>query len=169
MVEQDSTLDATSRQIIELLQTDGRLSYRAIADRVGLSEAAARQRVQRLLAAGTMQIVAVTDPLEVGLLRQALVGIQVEGSMEAAAEALAAMDEVDYVVVTAGSFDLLVEIVAADDASLLRVLDERIRTLPGVRATETFVYLKLVKQTYAWGARRAAVEPQHNPKPEEPR
>ena len=145
-------LDATSRHIIELLQADGRMSYRAIADAVGLSEAAARQRVQRLLSAGVMQIVAVTDPMEVGLRRQAMVGISVEGSIGEAAEQLAALDEVAYVVIAAGSFDLLVEVVCADDASLLETLDARIRALPSVRSTETFVYLKLVKQTYAWGA-----------------
>ncbi|MCU1357002.1 MAG: Lrp/AsnC family transcriptional regulator [Acidimicrobiales bacterium] len=149
----DVTLDATSRHIIELLQADGRMSYRAIAEAVGLSEAAARQRVQRLLAAGVMQIVAVTDPLEVGLHRQAMVGITVEGSIGEAADQLAALDEVAYVVIAAGSFDLLVEVVCADDASLLATLDERIRSLPTVRATETFMYLKLVKQTYAWGTR----------------
>lgn len=149
----DLTLDATSRRLIELLQTDGRLSYRALADEVGLSEAAVRQRVQRLLAAGVMQVVAVTDPLEVGLHRQAMVGIKVSGSIEEAAEQLAQLDEVAYVVIAAGSFDLLVEVVCADDAELLETLDQRIRSLPSVRSTETFMYLKLVKQTYAWGTR----------------
>jgi Lrp/AsnC family transcriptional regulator for asnA, asnC and gidA len=148
----EQTLDATSRRIIELLQADGRMSYRALAAEVGLSEAAVRQRVQRLLANGTMQVVAVTDPLEVGLHRQAMVGISVDGSIEEAATALAALDEVAYVVIAAGSFDLLVEVVCADDASLLAVLDTKIRTLPSVRSTETFMYLKLVKQSYAWGA-----------------
>ena len=145
-------LDATSRAIIEILQQDGRRSYRAIAEEVGLSEAAARQRVQRLLQAGVMQIVAVTDPLEVGLGRQALIGVRVDGDTQAVAAELAAMDECDYVVITAGSFDLLIEVVCADDEALLRILTQ-IRTLPAVRETETFMYLKLVKQSYAWGAR----------------
>jgi Lrp/AsnC family transcriptional regulator for asnA, asnC and gidA len=100
-----------------------------------------------------MQIVAVTDPLTVGFRRQAMVGITVEGDLEPVADALAALDEVEYVVITAGSFDLLVEIVCEDDDHLLELVNKRIRALPGVRATESFVYLKLRKQTYTWGTR----------------
>jgi Lrp/AsnC family transcriptional regulator for asnA, asnC and gidA len=100
-----------------------------------------------------MQIVAVTDPLTVGFTRQAMLGIRVEGDIEPVADALAAMDEVDYVVVTAGSFDLLAELVCEDDEHLLELINKRIRSLPGVRSTESFVYLKLRKQTYTWGTR----------------
>jgi Lrp/AsnC family transcriptional regulator for asnA, asnC and gidA len=146
-------LDDVSRGIIEQLQQDGRRSYAAIAKAVGLSEAAVRQRVQRLLDTGAMQIVAVTDPLRVGFHRQAMVGLKVSGDLSAAAARLAAMDEVDYVVVCAGSFDLLVEVVCADDDELLCILNERIRTIPGVLNAETFVYLQLAKQTYTWGTR----------------
>uniref|UniRef100_UPI0030F4AD52 Lrp/AsnC family transcriptional regulator n=1 Tax=Streptomyces sp. GSL17-111 TaxID=3121596 RepID=UPI0030F4AD52 len=147
------TIDAVSLAIIEQLQEDGRRPYAAIGKAVGLSEAAVRQRVQKLQDQGVMQIVAVTDPLTVGLLRQAMVGINVEGDLEPVAEALAELKEVDYVVMTAGSFDLLVEIVCEDDEHLLEMINKRIRTLPGVRSTESFVYLKLRKQTYTWGTR----------------
>jgi Lrp/AsnC family transcriptional regulator for asnA, asnC and gidA len=143
-------LDSVSKAIIEQLQEDGRRPYAAIGKAVGLSEAAVRQRVQKLLDQGVMQIVAVTDPLTVGFSRQAMLGVKVEGDIEPVADALAAMDEVDYVVVTAGSFDLLAELVCEDDAHLL---NKRIRSLPGVRSTESFVYLKLRKQTYTWGTR----------------
>ncbi len=146
-------LDETSKRIIDQLQEDGRRPYAAVGKAVGLSEAAVRQRVQRLLDAGVMQIVAVTDPLQVGFARQAMIGLKVEGDMNRVADALAAMPEIDYVVVTAGSFDLLVEVVCEDDDHLLDLLTERIRTLPGVRSTETFVYLKLRKQLYNWGTR----------------
>jgi Lrp/AsnC family transcriptional regulator for asnA, asnC and gidA len=146
-------LDDVSKTIIELLQTDGRQSYATIGRTVGLSEAAVRQRVQRLLESGVMQIVAVTDPVQVGLGRQAMIGIQIEGEIEPVAAKLAEIAEVDYVVITAGSFDILAEVVAEDDEHLLEILGKRIRGLPGVRATETFVYLKLTKQTYAWGTR----------------
>ncbi|MEV6011156.1 Lrp/AsnC family transcriptional regulator [Streptomyces sp. NPDC051976] len=146
-------IDAVSKAIIEQLQEDGRRPYAAIGKAVGLSEAAVRQRVQKLLDQGVMQIVAVTDPLTVGFRRQAMVGINVEGDIEPVADALAALDEVEYVVVTAGSFDLLVEIVCEDDDHLLEMINKRIRTLPGVRSTESFVYLKLRKQTYTWGTR----------------
>ena len=146
-------LDEVSKTIIELLQHDGRKSYASIAQEVGLSEAAVRQRVQRLLEADVMQIVAVTDPLQVGFQRQAMVGLRVSGDMTAVADALTEMDEVSYVVTTAGSFDVLAEVVCEDDDHLLELLTGRIRPLPGVTASETFVYLKLNKQLYNWGTR----------------
>jgi Lrp/AsnC family transcriptional regulator for asnA, asnC and gidA len=146
-------LDDVSKAIIELLQDDGRQAYATIAKRVGLSEAAVRQRVQRLLDQEVMQIVAVTDPLQVGFRRQAMIGIRVDGDLTPVADALTAMDEVAYVVTTAGSFDILVEVVCEDDDDLLQLLTGSIRTLPGVQSTETFVYLKLNKQHYNWGTR----------------
>ncbi|WP_433545446.1 Lrp/AsnC family transcriptional regulator [Streptomyces sp. CA-294286] len=146
-------IDSVSLAIIEQLQEDGRRPYAAIGKAVGLSEAAVRQRVQKLLDQGVMQIVAVTDPLTVGFRRQAMVGINVEGDLDPVADALTDMAEVEYVVVTAGSFDLLAEIVCEDDDHLLEMINRRIRTLPGVRSTESFVYLKLKKQTYMWGTR----------------
>ena len=146
-------LDATSRRIIEALQADGRASYAAIAKIVGLSEAAVRQRVQRLLDTGVMQIVAVTDPLQVGFSRQAMIGVRVEGELDGPAEAISALPQVAYVVTTAGSFDILCEVVCEDDDELLDVVGRRIRALPGVASTETFVYLKLNKQHYNWGTR----------------
>ena len=112
-----------------------------------------RQRVARLVDAGVMQIVAVTNPLQLGFTRQAMIGIKAEGNLEPVVDALRAMDEVDYVVLTAGSFDILVEVVCEDDDHLLDLLNRQIRTIPGVRATESFVYLKLSKQTYQWGTR----------------
>ncbi|GGW88049.1 Lrp/AsnC family transcriptional regulator [Streptomyces noursei] len=147
------SIDSVSLAIIEQLQEDGRRPYAAIGKAVGLSEAAVRQRVQKLLDQGVMQIVAVTDPLTVGLRRQAMVGINVEGDLDPVADALTTMEEVEYVVMTAGSFDLIIEIVCEDDDHLLEMINKRIRTLPGVRSTESFVYLKLRKQTYTWGTR----------------
>lgn len=148
-----STVDDVGKRLIEELQRDGRRSYAALAKTVGLSEAAVRQRVQRMVDSGVMQVVAVTDPLQVGFRRQAMIGLRVEGDLVKVADQLAEIDEVDYVVVTAGSFDILLELVCEDDDHLLRILSERIRALPGVRDTETFVYLKLAKQTYSWGTR----------------
>ncbi|MGA3155172.1 MAG: Lrp/AsnC family transcriptional regulator [Streptosporangiaceae bacterium] len=145
-------LDDVSKQIIEQLQQDGRRSYAAIGKAVGLSEAAVRQRVQRLIEVGAMQIVAVTDPMTLGFPRQTMIGIRCGGDLERVAEHLAGMDEIDYVVITAGSFDLLIEVVCEDDDQLLEILS-RIRSIPSVSTTETFVYLKLCKQTYSWGTR----------------
>jgi Lrp/AsnC family transcriptional regulator for asnA, asnC and gidA len=146
-------LDQISKRLIELLQVDGRASYAALAKQVGLSEAAVRQRVQRLVESQVMQIVAVTDPKMVGFNRQALVGIRAEGDLEELASALAEIPEVIYVVITAGSFDLLVEVVCEDDDHLLALLNTQIRPLRGVRSSEVFVYLRLEKQTYSWGTR----------------
>ena len=146
-------LDDVSKAIIEQLQEDGRRPYAAIGKAVGLSEAAVRQRVQRLLDGGVLQIVAVTDPLQVGFPRQAMIGIRCEGDVEAVANKVAEMPEVAYVVITAGGFDLLVEVVCEDDDHLLDLVSKRIRAVPSVRTTESFVYLKLVKQLYNWGTR----------------
>lgn len=145
-------LDATAKRIIELLQEDGRISYAAIAKAVGLSEAAARARVQKLLDSEVMQIVAVTDPTQVGFTRQAMIGVRTEGDLMKVGDRLAELEEVDYVVTTAGSFDLLVEVVCEDDPHLLDVI-RQIRELEGVVSSETFVYLKLNKQHYNWGTR----------------
>ncbi len=146
-------LDDVSKAIIEQLQQDGRRSYAAIGKVVGLSEAAVRQRVQRLTESGVMQVVAVTDPMQLGFARQAMVGIRCRGELEVVAEALSELHEVDYVVITAGTYDLLVEVVAESDDHLLELISLKIRTIPNVESTETFMYLKLQKQTYSWGVR----------------
>lgn len=146
-------LDDVSKAIIEQLQQDGRRSYAAIGKVVGLSEAAVRQRVQRLTDSGVIQVVAVTDPLQLGFARQAMIGIRVTGALEPVADQLAELDAIDYVVITAGSYDLLVEAVCENDADLLELISEQIRTIEGVTSTETFMYLQLRKQTYSWGVR----------------
>ena len=146
-------LDDVSKRIIEQLQEDGRRPYATIGKAVGLSEAAVRQRVQRLLDSGVMQIVAVTDALQVGFARQAMIGMRVSGDVTTVADAVADLPEVDYVVITAGSFDLLVEVVCEDDDHLLELISHRLRAMPGVTSTETFVYLKLRKLLYNWGTR----------------
>src|SRR4051812_9314479 len=147
-----ATLDAADKSLIELLQRDGRTPYSKLASAIGLSEAAVRQRVQRLVENNVVQIVAVTDPLRLGFRRQAMIGVRTEGDITAVARSLAEVSAIDYVVYTSGSFDLLAEMVCEDDEHLLTLMNE-IRCLPGVRETETFVYLRLEKQTYAWGTR----------------
>jgi Lrp/AsnC family transcriptional regulator for asnA, asnC and gidA len=146
-------LDDVNKAIVEQLQQDGRRTYGSIAEAVGLSEAAVRQRVQKMRDAGIMQIVAVTDPLQVGFRSQAMVGIRADGDAREVADALAAVDDIDYVVMVAGEYDILVELVCADEDQLLELLNGVIRRIPGVRETEMFMYLKLKKQTYTWGTR----------------
>ena len=144
------TVDAVDEVIIRELQADGRRPYTHLAKTVGLSEAAIRQRVQRLIDQEVMQVVAVTDPVSLGFQRAAMVAITVDGDMRRVARALA---ELVYVVLAAGSIDVLAEVVVADDEALLTLLNDRIRMIPGVRTTETSIYLSIEKQTYQWGTR----------------
>ena len=145
-------LDDTDRTIIELLQADGRMAFTKVAAEVGLTEGAIRQRVQRLTDSGVMQIVAVTDPLSLGMRRVAMVGARVSGDAETTAAALSEMEEVEYLVATAGRYDLMFEVVADDDAHLLTLLS-RLRGRDDILEAEAFVCLKLFKQTFSWGAR----------------
>ena len=133
-------LDDVSRAIIEQLQIDGRKPYAAIGLAVGLSEAAVRQRIAKLIESGVMQVVAITDPLTVGSYRMAMVGIKVEGDLTAVADQLAHYKEVDYVLVTSGGFDVMCEVICNDDEHLLNLL-QRIRAIPQVRSTESFIFL----------------------------
>ena len=150
-VTESVPLDEVNRRIIEHLQRDGRMSYAALAKAVGLSEAAVRQRVQRMLDHEIMRIVAVADPPTLGFARQVMVGLKVTGDLRAAADRLAAIAQVHRVVICAGGYDLLAELVCTDDEQLLTVLNEHIREIPGVTVAETFVYLQRTKQTYTWG------------------
>lgn len=153
LIPSPSALDQIDRKIIGLLQHDGRRAYGAIAEEVGLSETAVRRRVQRLRDSGVIQIVAITDPLQLGYGREALVGIRVHGDVRTVADKIAAIEEANYVVMTAGSFDIIAEVIAVDDAALVHLLNDSIRSIPGVTEVETFLYLKLSKQTYAWGTK----------------
>jgi Lrp/AsnC family transcriptional regulator for asnA, asnC and gidA len=145
------SLRGQMQAIIEQLQIDGRKSYSDIGRAVELSEAAVRQRVQRLTESGVMQIVAITDPLQMGFNRQAMIGIRTSGDARAVADELATIGAAEYVVLTAGSFDIMVEVVCNDDSDLLELLNGKIRTIPGVVDTEVFTYLQLKKQQYNWG------------------
>jgi Lrp/AsnC family transcriptional regulator for asnA, asnC and gidA len=147
------SLDRADRQIIESLQVDGRRPYASIAEDVGLSEAAVRRRVQRLRESGALDIVAVTDPMQLGFHREAMLGLRVQGDVRGVADQIATIEEAIYVVLCAGSFDIIVELIAEDDEHLLHVLNDRIRAIDGVTEVETFLYLKLAKQTYSWGTR----------------
>ncbi len=146
----DQLVDDIDAELIRHLQVDGRRPYTQLAKEVGLSEAAVRQRVQRLLENGVMQIVAVTDPLQLGLLRQAMILIKVEGDVREVAAQLEKFEEVDYLVLTAGTVDILAEVFVPDDQALLSLLNDRIRKVPGVVGTESVIYLQLTKQTYNW-------------------
>lgn len=146
-----TSLDDVSKAIVEQLQSDGRKSYSDIGRAVELSEAAVRQRVQKLIETGVMQIVAVTDPMTLGFNRQAMIGIRTSGDARIVADRLGEVASVEYVVLTAGSFDIMAEVVCHDDDDLLELLNGTIRMIPGVLDTEVFTYLQLKKQQYNWG------------------
>jgi Lrp/AsnC family transcriptional regulator, regulator for asnA, asnC and gidA len=146
-------LDALDEAIVAVLQTDGRRSYGEIGEAVGLSEAATRQRVNRLRDSGAMRIVAVTDPVALGRGVVATIGVRVSGDTRVVATRLAAVETVEYVVLTAGSFDLIIEVVCVDEAELLAVINDQIRSIDSVRETETFMHLHTEKNVFAWGQR----------------
>lgn len=143
-------VDDRDLEIIKELQDDGRRTYGRIGDAVGLSEAAVRARVTRMVETDAIRIVAVTNPYLHGTRVAATIAIHAEGDLSEIAEAVAKITEVDYVVITGGSFDILAEAQCRDNEHLLEVLNQGIRQVSGVTGTETFVYLKLVKQTYPW-------------------
>ena len=142
------------KRIIEHLQADGRRPFTQIAAELGVSEAAVRARTNRLVDRGILQVVGVTDPLKLGFQQMAMIGIRCEANrLMDVAEQVGEFPEVSYVVITAGAYDILIETVCEDNEGLLRFLAERLRTIEGVRETETFVYLRMMKQSYQWGTR----------------
>lgn len=144
-------IDEADKAIIGELQVDGRLAFAKLAPRVGLSEAATRQRVNKLLERGVVQVVAVTDPSMVGLKHQAMVGINVDSDVREVANEVAKIAAVDYVVIAAGRYDLLVEVFCADQAEFVDIVNDQIRPVPGIGVLEILSYLTIVKQTYNWG------------------
>jgi len=144
-------VDPVDRRIVAALQRDGRRPFTAIARDLGISEAAVRQRVARLQTSGVMQVVAVADPMTLGFKTMAMVAISVDGrARKQAAEAVRRLPEVSYLVLTAGSFDMLAEVVCEDNDHLLRLLSEDLARIDGVRETQTFMYLRLLKEAYTW-------------------
>jgi Lrp/AsnC family transcriptional regulator for asnA, asnC and gidA len=145
-------LDDTDKAIIDHLQSDGRMAFSNLGPLVGLSPAAVRQRVLHMIEQGVVQIVAVTDPTTLGFTVQAMAGLTIEGNLDDAASRIAEIDAVDYVVIVAGRFNILIEVVAEDMERLIMIMN-RIRAIPGVVGVEVFTYLRLEKQTYNWGTR----------------
>ena len=143
-------LDETDKAIIRELQVDGRAAYSRLAPLVGLSEAAVRQRVNRLQSRGVIQIVAVTDPVSLGFPVQAMLGVKISRAVDTTAEKISQIDSVDYTVITTGRFDVLAEVVCHDTDHLLE-LSNQIRDVDGVNDVEVMTYLRMVQQNYDWG------------------
>ena len=148
-----TTLDATDRLLVEALQKDGRASYADLAELVGLSPAATRLRVQRLLDTGVVKVVGVTDPLALGYPVMAALVVRVERNVRSIADRIAEIEGVIYVVFTSGSFDLLVEVLCVDSERLLTVIDDEIRSIPDVSRVESFTYFGIHTHRFVWGTR----------------
>ena len=146
-------LDDIDKRIVTELQRDGRISYADLGPIVGLSPAAVRQRVQRILDAGIVQVVGVTDPQALGFPVMAMLGVQVDGDVTAIADLIAEVDGVIYIVMSAGSFDLMVEVICEDTMALLDLINARVKTVPGVRHVESFVYFGIHTHRFGWGVR----------------
>jgi Lrp/AsnC family transcriptional regulator for asnA, asnC and gidA len=142
-------IDRTSRDIIAMLQRDGRAPYTEMARTLGLSETAVRVRVQALTSAGVLQIVGLTDPGSMGFGVMALIGVTANQDLHLIAELVSTWPETTYVVISAGSYDLLIEVVCTDNAALL-LLVERLRAVEGVRTSESFIYISRHKLNYAY-------------------
>ena len=147
-------LDDLDKAIIKALQVDGRRPYAQIGRELKVPEATVRQRAERLISRGVVQVVGVTDPLAMGFGQPAFIGLHVDaGRIDEVADAIAALEEVTYVVITAGRFDMICEVVCEDNEHLLRVLAEELARIDGVKSTETMVELRFVKESYRWGTR----------------
>ena len=152
-------LDPTDRDIIKAFKGDGRLPFSTVAAALGVSPGMIRQRVQRLNERGILQFAAVTNPLKIGYSTMALIGVKADGQrIEEIARQIAAFDEVIYLTITAGAYNFLVEVTCMDNAHLLRFLTDKLYSEEGVREAETFIYLDIVKEIYAWDPPRATTD-----------
>src|SRR6476659_6238835 len=145
-------LDAVDRGIIEALQANGREAFRRIAVTLGVSEATIRARYAKLVDDEILQVTGVTNPLGLGFDAQAMVGVRTAGAPDRVADEIAQWPEASYVVVVAGQFDGLVELICSDRRGLLDATN-RILGFADVISTESFLYLELMKQSDDWGAR----------------
>lgn len=149
--QQTYALDKMDQAIIVALREDGRMPFSEIARRLGVSPGMVRQRLQRLTDNGVLQVIAVTNPLKIGYHTMALIGVKADGNrLQEIAQQIAANEEVIYLTICSAAYNLLVEVVCIDNAHLLRFLTEKLYSVEGVRDTETFIYLDIVKETYAW-------------------
>jgi Lrp/AsnC family transcriptional regulator, regulator for asnA, asnC and gidA len=144
-----SGLDEIDSKIVSILQQDGRLSFAQVAKRLNVSAGMVRVRYNRLVEMGVLRVVAITNPLRMGYQTMALIGIKADGNyLLEAADKIAALDEVIYLIVVSGAYDIIAEIVCRDQNHLLQFLTERLYKIEGVRESETFMHLKIVKEVY---------------------
>jgi Lrp/AsnC family transcriptional regulator for asnA, asnC and gidA len=142
-------LDKVDHQIIAALREDGRMSFAEIARRLEVSSGMVRERYYRLARSGVLEVAAITNPPALGYRMMTLIGVKVEGSrLQEIARQIATFDEVIYLVLCTGRYDILAEVVCRDNADLLQFLTKRLRAIKGIHDTESFVYLDIVKEVY---------------------
>jgi Lrp/AsnC family transcriptional regulator for asnA, asnC and gidA len=148
-IEQVNQLDEIDLNIVGAMQKDGRVAFAQIAEQLNVSPGMIRQRYNRLVESGYLKVVAITNPSRLGLNTMAMIGIRTDGDkILQVADQIAALDEVIYIVIVSGRYDILAEIVCRDHADLLKFLTEKLAKVKGVRETESFMHLKIVKEVY---------------------
>ena len=146
-----SKIDDIDLQIIKILNKDGRTPFSQIANRLGVSTGMIRQRYQRLVQDGVLQIVAVTNPLLMGFTTMAQIGVKVDvGRMGEIADQIASFEEVIYLVLLTGGYDLHIEVICRDKTHLLEFLTNKLYSVEGIKDTETFICMRIVKEVYTW-------------------
>ena len=148
-INQLENLDSIDLYLIEALLKDGREAYAQIADQLKVSPGMIRQRYNRLVELGYLKVVAVTNPLMMGVRKMAMIGIRTDGGkLMQVAEKLSELKEVVYLVILSGRYDIMIEVFCRDHAELLSFMTEKLSTVDGVRDTESFMHLKIVKEIY---------------------
>lgn len=148
-IQLDRGLDEIDRKIMDALHKDGRVAFAQIAEQLGVSPGMIRQRYSRLVDQGFLKVVAITNPLRMGFKTMAMVGIRADGSkLLDIAEKISRLDEVIYIVISSGRFDIFAEVVCRDHEDLLRFITEKLSPIDGVRESESFMHLKIVKEIY---------------------
>ena len=151
IVDRDLPLDNADRAIIQALKSDARMPFSQIAEQLGVSPGMVRQRVQRMTESGVLQLVAVTNPLKIGYHTMALIGVKADGNrLQEIAREISAFEEVIYLTICSAAYNLLVEVTCLDNGHLLTFLTEKLYGVEGVRDSETFIYLDIVKEIYTW-------------------
>jgi Lrp/AsnC family transcriptional regulator, regulator for asnA, asnC and gidA len=146
---QPPALDDTDLKIIEALRKEGRVAFAQIAEQLEVSPGMIRQRYNRLVDQGFLKVVAITNPLRMGYKTMAMIGIRAEGSkLLAVAEKISKLDEVIYMIISSGRFDIFAEVICRDHEDLLRFITEKLSTIDGVRESESFMHLKIIKEVY---------------------
>ncbi|MEY9874545.1 Lrp/AsnC family transcriptional regulator for asnA, asnC and gidA [Streptacidiphilus sp. MAP12-33] len=145
-------LDALDRRIIAILQADGRRPYSHMAEELNIPPSSVRYRVQRLEESGILQIVGIANPLNIGFDRLAMIGIRVRaGEAQNVCRALRELPETSYVILTAGQFDVMAEVICRDTAHFTDLVTNRLQRVDGVVSTESFLVLEVHKLAYGWG------------------